>query len=57
MLWHIAGVPVAASAERDVFVAYPTSDEDNEVAALLLDPEVGAAVTAGDVRASSGPPG
>jgi hypothetical protein len=49
VMWYIAGVPVASSAERDVYVAYPTSDEDNEVAALLLDPEVGAAVAAGDV--------
>jgi hypothetical protein len=30
-----------------VFVAYPTSDEENDVAATLLDPAVGAAVATG----------
>ena len=49
LLWYVAGVPVATSAARDVYVAYPTTSEDNEIAALLLDPEVGAAVSAGDV--------
>ena len=48
LLWYIAGVPVATSAAQDVYVAYPTTPEDNEIAALLLDPEVGAAVAAGD---------
>jgi hypothetical protein len=47
-LWQLAGQPLAAAAERDVFVAYPTSSEDNEVAARMLNPEVGAAVAAGD---------
>lgn len=47
VLWQVAGVPVGASAERDVFVRYPVSDEDNKVAALMLDPEVGAAVATG----------
>jgi hypothetical protein len=49
VLWELAGVPVAVSGERDVFVAYPTSNEENEVAALLLDPDVGKAVALGDV--------
>jgi hypothetical protein len=49
VLWDIAGVPVAASAERDIYVTYPVSSDDNEVAALLLDPDVGAAVAAGDL--------
>jgi hypothetical protein len=49
LLWYIAGVPVAVSAAQDVYVAYPTTPEDNEVAALLLDPEVGAAIAARDV--------
>jgi hypothetical protein len=48
LLWYVAGVPVAVSAAQDVYVAYPTTPEDNEVAALLLDPEVGAAIAAGD---------
>jgi hypothetical protein len=50
VLWELAGVPVAVSGERDVFVCYPTSDEDNEVAALLLDPDVGKAVALGDLK-------
>jgi hypothetical protein len=45
-LWEIAGVPVATSAEHEIFVRYPVSDRDNEVASLLLDPEVGAAIVA-----------
>ena len=51
VLWSIAGVPVAASGERAIFVAYPVSRTDNEVAALLLDPEVGRAVASGKVWA------
>jgi hypothetical protein len=48
-LWEVAGVPVATSAERHVWVGHPVTSEDNEVAALLLHPEVGAAVAAGDL--------
>jgi len=51
VLWSIAGVPVAASGERAIFVAYPVSRTDNEVAALLLDPDVGRAVASGNVWA------
>jgi hypothetical protein len=29
VLWELAGVPVAASGERNVFVSYPTSNEEN----------------------------
>jgi hypothetical protein len=47
-LWELAGVPVAVSGQRDVFVSFPTSDAENEVAALLLDPEVGMAVATGN---------
>jgi hypothetical protein len=43
-LWDVAGVPVGTSADRDVFVSYPVTENDNKVAALLLDPAVGAAV-------------
>ena len=46
-LWNIAGVPVGTTAEHDIFVRYPVTEKDNEVAALLLDPEVGAAIGAG----------
>jgi hypothetical protein len=44
VLWELAGVPVAVSGRRVVFVFYPTTWEENEVAALLLDPDVGKAV-------------
>jgi len=47
VLWDIGGVPVAASATRDMFVNYPVSRTDNDVAALLLDPEVGKAIASG----------
>jgi len=43
------GIPVAVSGDHDVFVSYPTSNEENEVAALLLDPDVGKAVAFGDL--------
>jgi hypothetical protein len=49
VLWDLAGVPVGASAERDIFVNYPVSDADNQVAALLLDPDVGVAVAVGEL--------
>jgi hypothetical protein len=49
ILWDLAGVPVAAECEREVFVSYPTTDADNEIAALLLDPDVGRAIAVGDV--------
>lgn len=48
VLWELAGVPVAVSGDSYVFVAYPTSQEDNEVAAQLLHPDVGKAVAVGD---------
>ena len=44
ILWNIAGVPVAASGSQAIFVGYPTSKTDNDMAALLLDPEVGRAI-------------
>jgi hypothetical protein len=47
VLWNIAGVHVAAAGTRDIFVTYPISRVDNQVAALLLDPEVGVAVASG----------
>ena len=57
VLWELAGVPVAAAGEADVWVAYPRSNQDNRVAALLLDPDVGRAVALRDIsrneRASS----
>lgn len=44
ILWNVAGVHVGASGAQDVFVEYPTSEIDNDMAALLLDPEVGRAI-------------
>lgn len=44
ILWNVAGVHVAASGSQAVFVEYPTSKTDNDMAALLLDPEVGRAI-------------
>jgi hypothetical protein len=48
VLWSAAGVPVAVSGESDVFVSYPTTDQENEVAAQLLHPDVGKAVATGN---------
>lgn len=44
ILWNVAGVHVAASGSHDVFVEYPASKTDNDIAMLLLDPEVGRAI-------------
>ena len=41
VLWDIAGTPVGAAATRDIFVNHPITQADNDVAALLLNPEVG----------------
>src|SRR6185503_9173011 len=49
VLWTIGGVQVATSAEQDVFVSYPLTKTDNDVAALLLHPDVGRAVAAKNV--------
>lgn len=48
LLWHLSGSPIAASGEAEVFVSYPVTEEDNDVAALMLHPEVGRAVAAGN---------
>jgi hypothetical protein len=50
-LWDIAGVPVGASGEEYVFVTYPSTPDDNEIAAQLLHPDVGLAVATGDADA------
>jgi len=44
VLWNVAGVHVAASGSQAVFVSYPVSKADNDMAALLLDPVVGRAI-------------
>jgi hypothetical protein len=50
-LWNVAGVPVGAEAEQAIFVSYPTTENDNTTAALMLDPDVGKAVATGNVAA------
>jgi hypothetical protein len=47
ILWNVAGVDVGASGSQAVFVEYPVTRMDNEMAALLLDPEVGRAISTG----------
>ncbi len=47
IFWVLNGVPVLIKASTDVSVDYPTSDADNEVAAGLLQQEVGMSVALG----------
>jgi len=54
VLWSVAGVPTAVSGASDVFVSYPTSGEENEVAAQLLHPDVGRAVAVGNAAPFEG---
>jgi hypothetical protein len=49
-LWDIGGAPTAVSGQVWVFVRYPASENDNDVAALLLHPDVGRAVALGDAE-------
>jgi hypothetical protein len=46
VMWQVAQVWVATNAEADVWVSFPVSDQDNQVAALMLHHEVGMAVAA-----------
>lgn len=41
ILWELGGAQVAAEGSADVWVAYPLTDKDNQIASLMLDPEVG----------------
>jgi hypothetical protein len=50
ILWEVGGAQVAAEGSADVWVAYPLTDTDNKIAALMLDPDVGRAVATGSVR-------
>jgi hypothetical protein len=45
--WDYGGVPFGVRAETSVWVDYPVSDADNEVASLLMHREVGAMVALG----------
>ena len=49
ILWQVNGVDVGVDGERSLWVSYPLTDEDNRVAALLFDREVGRAVALGRV--------
>jgi len=48
-LWDVQGTPIGAQGETHVFVTYPQGNE-NEVAALLLHPDVGRAVATGSLH-------
>jgi len=45
--WTVLGTPLTIKAEAPLFVGYPTSAADNDVAAALLHPEVGKWVALG----------
>jgi hypothetical protein len=47
IVWDYGGIPFGVRAETDVWVDYPVSDADNEVAAAMLRPDVGAMVAMG----------
>lgn len=50
VLWSYEGVPVGSRASVNVFVDYPISDADNEVAAQLMNDEVGKFIALGGAR-------
>ena len=50
VMWDIDGIHYGVSGEVDVWVAYPKSDKENKIAALLLNPDLGRAVAAGDTK-------
>ena len=47
LLWEVDGLPVGIRGETDVWVDYPVTSNDNAVAALLLNEEVGKLVATG----------
>jgi hypothetical protein len=44
VMWQIGELWVASSADTEVWVSFPVTEQDNRVAALLLHPDVGRAV-------------
>ena len=48
LLWQIAGASVMASGSAEVWVSYPVTAADNDIAAQLLHPCVGECVALGD---------
>jgi len=47
LLWEVDGLPLGARGETDVWVDYPVTSDDNAVADLLLNEEVGKLVAMG----------
>jgi hypothetical protein len=45
--WNEQGIPFGAKSDADIWVDYPVSEADNEVASLLLNPEVGKFIALG----------
>ena len=50
LLWYVDGLPLGVRSNVDVWVDYPMTEDDNEVAALMLTKEVGQLVALGDER-------
>lgn len=50
VVWEFAGGYLAAEGEVAVWVAYPLTDNDNRIASLMLDPDVGRAVARKTLR-------
>jgi hypothetical protein len=47
IVWDYGGIPFGVRAMADVWVDYPVTDADNEVAAAMMHPDVGAMVAMG----------
>ena len=50
LLWEVDGLPLGARGGADVWVDYPMTSDDNAVAALMLNEEVGKLVVMGGGR-------
>lgn len=50
LLWNVDGLPLGVRSNVDVWVDYPLTDDDNEVAALMLTEDVGRLVAFGSGR-------
>lgn len=48
VLWDIGGVHFGAAGETEVWVEYPLTRKDNQIAAVLLNPDVGRAIAFGN---------
>ena len=54
VFWEADGAQMMSSGSTDVWVAYPLTEKDNEIASLLLDARVGEAVAHGDTALAEG---